>query len=222
MNKILIKIVILFGFLISLAFLTNLPSVSAYCLGCQPSYMGTGDGCDSQTNCANCPRTSGACDCNTECASGYTCSGVYCQSSGGGSCSYSVCSTSYTGYRFYGSGCTGSCYWQGSCGYYYYQYCSNGCSGGNCITCTPVNGGWSAWSACSVTCGGGTQTRTCTNPSPACGGATCSGSTSQSCNTQASCTSHSSYSCSDNDVYYYNSCGIRELQKKKNQPRLYL
>src|SRR3989344_851771 len=185
MSKFLIKALILFGFLISVAFLTNLPSVSAYCAGCQSSYMGTNDGCDSQTDCSNCPRTSGACDCNTECASGYTCSGGYCQSSGGGSCSYSVCSSSYTGYRFYGSGCTGSCYWQGSCGYYYYQYCSNGCSGGNCITCTPVNGGWSAWSACSVTCGGGTQTRTCTNPSPACGGATCSGSTSQSCNTQS-------------------------------------
>src|SRR3989338_2308533 len=185
MSKFLIKALILFGFLISVAFLTNLPSVSAYCAGCQSSYMGTNDGCDSQYDCSNCPRTSGACDCNTECASGYTCSGGYCQSSGGGSCSYSVCSSSYTGYRFYGSGCTGSCYWQGSCGYYYYQYCSNGCSGGNCITCTPINGGWSAWSACSVTCGGGTQTRTCTNPSPACGGATCSGSTSQSCNTQS-------------------------------------
>ncbi len=57
--------------------------------------------------------------------------------------------------------------------------------------CGTVNGGWSgwsAWSACSVSCGGGTQTqtRTCTNPSPSCGGANCSGSAtqSQSCNTQ--------------------------------------
>lgn len=54
-----------------------------------------------------------------------------------------------------------------------------------------VNGGWSAWvwGACSVSCGGGTQTatRTCTNPPPSNGGAPCSGSTtmSQSCNTQA-------------------------------------
>ncbi len=54
------------------------------------------------------------------------------------------------------------------------------------LDCKPVEsiaGGWSGWSACSVTCGGGTQTRTCTNPTPSGGGATCSGSTSQSCNT---------------------------------------
>lgn len=58
----------------------------------------------------------------------------------------------------------------------------NSCS--FCATgCTPVNGGWTAWSACSRPCGGGTQTRSCTNPAPSCGGLPCSGPTSQACNT---------------------------------------
>jgi hypothetical protein len=49
----------------------------------------------------------------------------------------------------------------------------------------PINGGWTEWSTCSATCGGGTQTRTCTNPAPANGGLDCVGETSQSCNTQS-------------------------------------
>jgi len=60
------------------------------------------------------------------------------------------------------------------------------------ITKQPIDGGfsaWSAWDTCTETCGGGTQerTRTCTNPTPAYGGAACSGSTteSQACNTQS-------------------------------------
>ncbi len=47
----------------------------------------------------------------------------------------------------------------------------------------PVNGGWSNWGACSVSCGGGTQARTCTNPPPSGGGADCVGPNSQVCNT---------------------------------------
>lgn len=71
--------------------------------------------------------------------------------------------------------------------------CANGASativgsggGGESPPPPPVNGDWSGWSGCSVSCGGGTQTRSCTNPSPANGGASCGGSSTQSCNTQA-------------------------------------
>lgn len=51
-----------------------------------------------------------------------------------------------------------------------------------------VDGGWTTdWGSCSATaCGtSGTQTRTCTNPAPANGGAACSGASSQTCS--ASC-----------------------------------
>lgn len=92
-------------------------------------------------------------------------------------------------------GC-GSCPAGNNCGFNSQQCCcSNGCNAcypGTCNPqptdpppCTPVNGGWSGWSACSVSCGGGTQTRSCNNPAPSCGGAGCSGASSQSCNTQA-------------------------------------
>ncbi|KAK3738880.1 hypothetical protein QZH41_014662 [Actinostola sp. cb2023] len=55
----------------------------------------------------------------------------------------------------------------------------------------PVDGGWSAysaWSACSKACGGGTQrrTRTCTKPAPAHGGKNCIGSANEdrACNAE--------------------------------------
>ncbi len=62
---------------------------------------------------------------------------------------------------------------------------SYGVVGVDPTVCASVNGGWSTFSSCSVSCGGGTQTRSCTNPSPTNGGAACTGPTSQSCNTQA-------------------------------------
>ncbi|MFZ2414592.1 MAG: SdrD B-like domain-containing protein [Minisyncoccia bacterium] len=52
--------------------------------------------------------------------------------------------------------------------------------------------GWSEWGTCSVTCGGGTQTRTCAD------GAQCEGPTSRSCNTQ-SCGGGSSPTYTGND-----------------------
>ncbi|CAD5115029.1 DgyrCDS4050 [Dimorphilus gyrociliatus] len=58
------------------------------------------------------------------------------------------------------------------------------------VSC-PVNGGWSvwgSWGACSKSCKGGIQnrTRTCNNPTPAHGGAECTGDiqSQQECNTQ--------------------------------------
>ena len=49
----------------------------------------------------------------------------------------------------------------------------------------PVDGGFSAFSPCSKTCGGGTRIRTCTNPEPRNGGKGCVGKSQETCNTQA-------------------------------------
>ena len=49
-------------------------------------------------------------------------------------------------------------------------------------------GSWGKWGTCSLTCGGGQQSRlrTCSDPAPQYGGASCSGTatSSQTCNTQ--------------------------------------
>lgn len=55
----------------------------------------------------------------------------------------------------------------------------------NCQDCpNAVDGGWTMWSECSKTCGGGVQTRSCTNPAPVGTGAVCFGDSQQYCNEQ--------------------------------------
>uniref|UniRef100_A0A8W8KZK8 SUEL-type lectin domain-containing protein n=1 Tax=Magallana gigas TaxID=29159 RepID=A0A8W8KZK8_MAGGI len=76
------------------------------------------------------------------------------------------------------------------------QYSGNNCAGSSSSSTTcnthhcPIDGNWASWGnwvTCTVTCGGGSQTRsrTCTNPAPQYGGAACPGSSgsSQACNT---------------------------------------
>jgi len=99
------------------------------------------------------------------------------------------------GYTFTGwSGCTAT----GPPGGGPQIFCSVFLASNTTVTATfvanpPVNGGWSDWSAKDNTCGySGTQTRTCTNPSPAYSGAACSGDSTQSytnvaCPVNASC-----------------------------------
>ncbi|CAC5416425.1 HMCN [Mytilus coruscus] len=100
------------------------------------------------------------------------------------------------------------------------------CWNGEC----PVNGGWSEWSkfsACPVTCGGGTntRTRTCDNPTPAHRGNDCMGAMFENgdCNTQdcpdyceskpcengASCANiHYGYKCTCVEGFQGNNCEI--------------
>lgn len=56
------------------------------------------------------------------------------------------------------------------------------CNTDACPAVVPINGGWTDFGECSASC---SQTRTCTNPAPANGGADCSGAASQACNTDA-------------------------------------
>jgi len=60
------------------------------------------------------------------------------------------------------------------------------------VELTPtIHGGWSNWGPCSKSCGGGNQTRTCTNPPPSEEGNPCPGLSWQSCNTEACAASSS-------------------------------
>ena len=177
-----------------------LNTAGSFVCSCNPGYNGDGVTCTDVNECtlgtdncsedAICLNTAGGfvCSCNP----GYSGDGVTCTDVN--ECANSPCGT--------GGTCTNleNAY---SCS------CASGYDGGGTntpCTCTAINGGWSdwsAWSGCSVSCGGGTQTRarTCTNPSPNVCGAACSGSTSesQSCNTQSCCKSNGSTCSSGGD-----------------------
>lgn len=138
-----------------------------------------------ETLCTTCvPECSGKCSgddtcggvCPNNCVSPAICYNDVCCTP---SCSGKVCGD---------DGCGGNCL--PGCG------TGQNCESGQC--CTPLNGGWSSWTACSESCGGGTQTRTCNNPSPLCNGLYCEGSSSQSCNT-FSCACPSEI-CSDDNI----------------------
>jgi len=52
-----------------------------------------------------------------------------------------------------------------------------------CNICNAVDGQWSSWSTCSLSCGGGLQTRMCNHPAPSQGGLPCGGYNFQYCGT---------------------------------------
>ncbi|MCM2338971.1 MAG: hypothetical protein NDI62_00740 [Burkholderiales bacterium] len=82
----------------------------------------------------------------------------------------------------------------------------------NTVINQPINGGWSDWSTRDYACGtSGTQTRTCTNPTPANGGAYCSGPSTQTY-TNPQCYSQNptvSISADNTNVNYGNSTTLR-------------
>ncbi len=163
----------------------------------------TANGGTCSTNSASSATYPSACSPNTT----STCSGGMWSSTPG---AYSSCTQNYT-YSWYQGGwgtCSASCgggnqtqtvYCERNDGT---QVADSSCSGtkpATSETCntqacspSPVNGGWSAWSSwgsCSASCGVGTQTatRTCTNPTPANGGADCSGSSTETQSCSSAC-----------------------------------
>ncbi|MCL4339425.1 hypothetical protein M1271_07110 [Patescibacteria group bacterium] len=126
----------------------------------------------SWTACSvSCGGGTQSCNCYGQCGGWYSCgtqacntqpccTGVYGNCTAWGACSSSC-----------GSGTqTRTCYDTG-CGTAQVQ--TQACSSGI------ADGGWTAWSTCG--CGSNIQSRSCTNPAPACGGSNCVGASIQSC-----------------------------------------
>ncbi|MCB9371081.1 thrombospondin type-1 domain-containing protein [Candidatus Woesearchaeota archaeon] len=133
--------------------------------------------------------------CSASCGGGSQSRAIYCRRNDGALVSDSYCS----GYK---PASTQSCNTQA------------------CTTYSWVSG---SWGSCSVSCGGGTQTRTvgCFDSSNSlvsdsyCGGT--KPATSQTCNPQscsATCTSHASYKCTSGGIWWYDSCGVKETLKQ--------
>ena len=63
-----------------------------------------------------------------------------------------------------------------------------------------LDGNWSRFGTCSKACGGGTQSRMCSEPAPANGGKDCIGDSTKECNTQV-CPGVSSLVLASSDVH---------------------
>ena len=74
------------------------------------------------------------------------------------------------------------------------------CDTGGVTPDSVLDGGWSRFGSCSKTCGGGTQSRMCSEPAPANGGKDCVGDATKECNTRV-CPGVSLLVLASSDVY---------------------
>jgi len=218
-------------------------SSTTYNLCQSTGWIGSSYSCPSGTQCLNGTLSNGdwyhyctgetvcGTSCTSECTSGTKrCNGSYSQTCGNydpDSCYEWPASTSGTGNAYCTNGCSGSGVCNSctpsrpantcgtdNCGNPY-NNCSTGytCQGSTCVqnpTCTP---NWSCgdWGSCQSS---NTQTRVCTDLQN-CGTLSGRPSITQSCTYTALPTyiTHFYYKCNNNDLYWYDSRGIREDKK---------